>query len=409
MNDKITISLDDVNSSNVTMKITQDELIRRAEEHQEQVRKNIQFSGNNPATTGNSSNSIFYKAWCYLALFGLVFGFLAWGTSEVFMQVSEQEHGEAIERIEPKVKQFFEDNAETLKAQLQSGEITEKELDAKYNKLLIEYLGKDEDFQTISLVCIVLWYMFICSFIGFGLSSAEGFMDRNYSRAVIRGLIATGIGIVIGPIIGIVVVETLYNKLGGGSLENIAIQMFARTIGWGFMGCLVAITPGIVMKNSKKFGLGLAGGAIGGLLGGLFFDPISLLTHTAVLSRMIGIISFGVLAGLAMGLLEEAAKQGWLKVTAGVITGKQFIIYRNPTIIGSSPKSEIYLFKDTAVMPSHAAIHIREKSFVIESLDSNGIVYVNCQPISQRNLQNGDFITIGSTQFTFGTKDVQTP
>jgi hypothetical protein len=356
MNDKITISLDDVNSSNVTMKITQDELIRRAGEHQEQVQKNVQFSGNNPATTGNSSNSIFYKAWCYLALFGLVFGFLAWGTSEVFMQVAEQ---------------------------------AEKE--------------------TISLVCNFLWFIFICSFVGFGLSSAEGFMDGNYSRAVIRGLIAVGIGIVIGPVVNIVA-NMLYNELGGGSsLENMAIQMFARTLGWGLAGCFVAITPGIVMKNSKKFGLGLAGGAIGGLLGGLFFDPVAILTHTAALSRMIGIISFGVLAGLAMGLLEEAAKQGWLKVTAGVITGKQFIIYRNPTIIGSSPKSEIYLFKDTAVMPSHAAIYIRGKSFVIESLDRSGIVYVNCQPVSQRNLQKGDFITIGSTQFTFGMKDVQTP
>jgi pSer/pThr/pTyr-binding forkhead associated (FHA) protein len=57
-------------------------------------------------------------------------------------------------------------------------------------------------------------------------------------------------------------------------------------------------------------------------------------------------------------------------------------------------------------MPSHTAIHIRGKSFVIEPLDRNGIVYVNCQPVSQRNLQNGDFINIGSTQFTFGTKDV---
>ncbi|MDR2346188.1 MAG: FHA domain-containing protein [Planctomycetaceae bacterium] len=66
----------------------------------------------------------------------------------------------------------------------------------------------------------------------------------------------------------------------------------------------------------------------------------------------------------------------------------------------------MYLFKDTAVMPSHTAIHIRGKSFVIEPLDRNGIVYVNCQPVSQRNLQNGDFINIGSTQFTFGTKDV---
>ena len=152
----------------------------------------------------------------------------------------------------------------------------------------------------------------------------------------------------------------------------------------------------------------MAGGAIGGLLGGFLFDPISMITETGILSRMVGIVGFGVIAGLAMGLLEEAAKQGWLKVAAGLITGKQFIIYKNPTIIGSSPKSEIYLFKDTAVMPAHAAIHIQGKSFVIEALDGNGAVYVNSQPVSQRRLLNGDFINIGSTQFVFGTKDIQT-
>ena len=248
--------------------------------------------------------------------------------------------------------------------------------------------------------------MAICSFIGFGLASVEKFMDSNYSSAVTSGLIAAGIGLLAGSV-GSIVVEILYSSLGGGDTENIVVQMFARSIGWAFIGCFVAIAPGILMKNGKKFGLGVAGGAIGGLLGGFLFDPISMVTQTAVLSRLVGIVGFGVLAGVAMGLLEEAAKQGWLKVAAGLLTGKQFIIYKNPTIIGSSPKSEIYLFKDTAVVPSHAAIRIQGKAFVIESLDPGGIVYVNSQPVSQRRLLNGDFINIGSTQFIFGTKDIQ--
>ena len=343
--------------------------MRRAGEHQEQVRRNIEFAGTPPAITGGSSEgSIFNKPWCYLAIAGLVFGFGGWMVSEVVLQVR-------MSMVLDMLQHSRTPSAEEMGA------------------LFI-------------LNC--LWYMTVCVCVGFGLSSVEKFMDANYSGAAVRGLIAAGIGLLIGPV-ACIFTEIVYASLGGGQEDTLlAVQMFARAVGWAFIGCFVAIVPGILMKNGKKFGLGVAGGAIGGLLGGFLFDPITIVTQTDVLARIVGIVGFGTIAGLAMGLLEEAAKQGWLKVAAGLLAGKQFIIYKNPTIIGSSPKSEIYLFKDTAVMPSHAAIRIQGKSFVIEALDRNGIVYVNSQPVSQRRLLNGDFINIGSTQFLFGTKDIQT-
>ena len=36
-------------------------------------------------------------------------------------------------------------------------------------------------------------------------------------------------------------------------------------------------------------------------------------------------------------LIENVIKSGWFKVEEGVIAGKQFVLYRNPTYIGSSP------------------------------------------------------------------------
>lgn len=307
MSDKISISFEETQSFKVDEKIRIDNAMLQTAQHQQDV-----LQGYAPPTA--NSGSVFYKAVVYLALFGLAFGFGGWMLSEIVNQAAEQAE------------------------------------------------------QLIQIVCAILWMSIICSFIGFGLSSAEGFMEGNYSRAFIRGLIAVGIGIVIGPI-AIIMAGLLYNALGGGSGDNFVMQMFARALGWGFAGCFVAIAPGIVMRSGKKFGLGIAGGAIGGLLGGLLFDPIGFVTHTGFLSRLVGIVSFGMFAGLAMGLLEEAAKQGWLKVTAGVIAGKQFIVYKNPTIIGSSPKCEIYLFKDTDVMPQHAAIRQQGKSYIIEQTD----------------------------------------
>jgi hypothetical protein len=362
MSDKISISLDEINSPQVDAKIRIDAAMLQTAQHQQQVQQNYKST---PANQGN----IFYKAAVYLALFGLGFGFIGWCASEVFMQAREH-----------MIMEIIQGNTD----------------------------GMDEDEAIATLFGLnILWYAAICIFISIGLSIADSLIERNYSVAVIRGLIALGISIVISPV-ACIAAELLYNALGGGRLEtNFAVQMFARALAWLFIGCFVGMAPGIVMRSWKKFGYGVAGGAVGGLLGGLLFDPISIATQTGVLSRLVGIVGFGVLAGISIGLIEEAAKQGWLKVVAGVITGKQFIIYKNPTVIGSSPKCEIYLFKDTSVMPQHAAIRQQGNSYIIEQVDFRVPLFINGQPVQRHTLRNGDQIGIGKSLFVFGTKEIQ--
>ena len=106
---------------------------------------------------------------------------------------------------------------------------------------------------------------------------------------------------------------------------------------------------------------------------------------------------------MATTFLENIAKQGWLKVASGLIAGKQFILYRNPTVIGSSPKSEIYLFKDPQIMGKHAAINNHDGDFILTAID-NSMVLVNDQPIQQQKLSSGDRIKIGNTVFIFEAK-----
>ena len=51
--------------------------------------------------------------------------------------------------------------------------------------------------------------------------------------------------------------DTIYHSLGGGktSVDNMALQVFARTVVWGFIGLFVALAPGILMLNVKKVDL----------------------------------------------------------------------------------------------------------------------------------------------------------
>jgi hypothetical protein len=183
-----------------------------------------------------------------------------------------------------------------------------------------------------------------------------------------------------------------------------AQQVMARAIGWAILGLFLSAAPGVVLRNWKRFGIGLAGGFMGGLLGGLLFDLIGRVTSSNLASRFVAIVAIGFIAGLGTGLIEKAAKTGWVRVIAGLIAGKQFIIYKNPTYIGSSPQCEIYLFKDPRVGPRHAAIHAVPGGYEIEDLRSPTGTFVNGKPVTRTRLHKNDQVQVSTTVFQFQEK-----
>jgi hypothetical protein len=173
---------------------------------------------------------------------------------------------------------------------------------------------------------------------------------------------------------------------------------------WGMLGLFLGLGSGLVLRNVKKLGVGALGGLFGGLIGGALFDPVERISHGAQIGQLVAYVAIGFVAGFATGLLENAIKAGWLKVTSGIIAGKQFILYRNPTYIGASPDCQIYLFKDAQVGKRHAAIHLLRSGIEIEDLPLGSDTIVNGKPVKRAKLKNGDTIQIGSTSFRFQQK-----
>ena len=149
----------------------------------------------------------------------------------------------------------------------------------------------------------------------------------------------------------------------------------------------------------------MTGGFLGGVIGGLLFDPIFLVIQNDTFSRLVAVTLVGGVIGAGTGWIESVAKTGWLRVVGGLIVGKQFIIYRNPTTIGSAPECEIYLFKDTRVGPRHAALHTIAGGFELEDLGSPTGTLVNGKAIRRTRLRNNDQIQIGMTTFLFQEKE----
>jgi pSer/pThr/pTyr-binding forkhead associated (FHA) protein len=150
--------------------------------------------------------------------------------------------------------------------------------------------------------------------------------------------------------------------------------------------------------------IGLAGGAAGGAIGGLLLEPLSQLAGSPEFGRLAAMCCIGAITGAATGIIENVTRTGWLKVTAGPIAGKQFILYRNPTYIGSAPDCQIFLFRDPKVGRRHAAIHLAKGRIEIEDLPLGAPTYINREPVDRQKLRNGDEIAIGSTMFLFQEK-----
>jgi hypothetical protein len=256
-----------------------------------------------------------------------------------------------------------------------------------------------------ALIANILSYGVSGVMIGVLLAIAAPATERNLAGVVVNGSVGAALGLAGGIVVSLFV-DKLYLVLGGGTDERLdsVRQMVARSVTWGTLGLFLSIAPGVVMRNPKKLFIGLAGGALGGVVGGLAFDPVLRFSDNVRLAQMIAMLAIGLFAGLATGIIENAAKTGWVKVVAGLIAGKQFILYRNPTFLGSGPDCQIYLFKDPQVGRRHAAIHIVPGGFELEDLPLGTSTLVNGKPVQRARLKSGDRIQIGSTALIFQEK-----
>jgi hypothetical protein len=409
--DKIKIEWNDLHTRKVDQRLKE----------QEAVERNRRQAELNPlATTQHApgSKSLIYNSAFMMALFGLVGGLLAWAGGEVLHFREDAEY---------EARTHLREVADLLNRQA-TGQISPAEAKSGIDAMKDEYsdnpffvAGADRsltadqrDAKLAELHTQEQWKSFVANLMSFGfsgmliavcLSIAEPVVDRNWTGAVVNGLVGAALGLIGGAVVSLFVGK-MFTALSSGASVNddlSSTRILARAVSWGVLGLFLTIGPGLIMRNLKKLTIGLLGGLIGGVIGGALFDPILSVSNDHV-SRLVALVAIGLFAGLGTGLIENAAKNGWLKVTAGLIAGKQFILYRNPTFIGSGPECPIYLFRDGSVGKRHAALHIVPGGFEIENLPLGGETKINGKPVNRTRLRAGDEIQVGMTTFVFQEK-----
>jgi hypothetical protein len=263
----------------------------------------------------------------------------------------------------------------------------------------------------------MLLFPLVAGFIGLFVGAADGLICRLPRRAILCGVVGLLVGIV-GGFVCSIAADIAYAPLSqlatsvedeassGLSTFGFIIQMFGRSLAWCLAGIAMGLGQGIALRSKRLLIYGLLGGVVGGLLGGLLFDPIDLILlgpdkPSAHISRLIGFGVIGASVGAMIGIVEILARDAWLRMSQGPLTGKEFLLFKDVMKVGSSPRSDIYLFNDQLVAPDHAIIRAVGDECEIEVNQRTHPVLVNNSTIRRSRLRHGDNVTIGRTVFVF--------
>ncbi len=404
--DPIIITLEDLSSKKVEKRLAEQAAIARNREQADFATQ----SDASKVKTDAPLSGLWYNPAFTLTVFGILGGLLGWLASDAALLLRPTARTEAIHFIHAANQitrgvgegRFTPAQAESALQQIRWSSESNRYLAIHLDKSLspddrqarIATLDAREARKT--LIANTLSYGVCGLFIALCLSIAEPVIDRNIARAITDGSIAAAVGL-LGGVLASIVMDDLFQMM----LDQTGSEVLARAAGWGLLGLTVSIGSGLTMRSGKRLLIGVIGGTLGGIAGGILFVLLQNWLGNALLSRAAGFVSIGAVAGLCTGLIESASKAGWVKVTRGLIAGKRFILYRNPTYIGSGPECQIYLFKDPKVGRRHAAIHIVKGGFEIEDLPLGERTLVNGAPVRRRRLRQGDKIGVGNSTLIF--------
>jgi len=274
-----------------------------------------------------------------------------------------------------------------------------------------------EQLQQRSQTLGMLIFALTAAFIGLAIGAIDGLVCRMWRRAALSGLVGLSVGAVGGLVLSIVA-NLIYAPMssfaagqegglaGGLSALGFAVQVLGRSFAWGLAGLAMGLGQGIALRSNRLLLFGVIGGVAGGVLGGLLFDPIDLLRNqagppSAWLSRMVGITVIGMAVGAMIGIVELLARDAWLRMEQGPLAGKEFLVFKDVMRIGSSARSDIYLFNDPLVLDHHATLRTSGEAIEIESANQAKQVLVNDRAVRQARLRHGDRIAIGRTVFVY--------
>jgi hypothetical protein len=247
--------------------------------------------------------------------------------------------------------------------------------------------------------------------IGYLVVSVEAIRDRSYVRfcrlasyGVVLGALGGAWGMWLGEQVNYYLVESL---LSASTLRGPG-EVFARGLGWMFLGLAVGLGEGIAARSLGKLSYGTLGGAIGGLVGGVLYGVLKELERGSpgtshVWGGATGLVILGACIGGLSALVQGVFEPASLKVLRGWQEGREYPLLKGENSLGRDEAADIPLFRDMRVEKRHALIQRDGKRFILHNSHAPPEqTCVNDEPVaSQRDLRDGDRIQLGNIVLRF--------
>jgi hypothetical protein len=188
---------------------------------------------------------------------------------------------------------------------------------------------------------------------------------------------------------------------------------WVRGVAWVPDALAIGVAVGVGFRSVQKGINAVIGGAVGGFIGGAVFNIVYSVTasgdDTGTLSRLIGFAVIGVLVGAGIGLADAVRKNLWLQIATGGMAGKQFIVYQQNAVLGSSSSADITLIKDPEIAGMHVRLNQKSGGTTFEVLPGASDVLLNGEAARSGRLSDGVLLQVGGTVLQFGEKNVEMP
>ena len=270
-------------------------------------------------------------------------------------------------------------------------------------------MDNNEQFPVLAPLLVVIMGTFVGAGIGGGVSQAAGLINFRLQDQLLRlrfGLLGGLVSGLIGTLFAVLLYWALQKITDNGVVLAI-LSFVGRLIGLTVLGAIVGIVDGIYDRSLKKIRNGLIGGALGGFLGGMLFTPISYIIGN-ISGRAVAFVLLGLFVGVLVGLVQVLLKEAWLTVEGGFRPGRQLILSRDETTMGTSEKAGLIFIAYGAkgVEPMHVRIQRRpDGSYLVQDNNSREGTFLNGQRLhGSAVLKSGDVIQFGVNVVRFNER-----
>ena len=191
---------------------------------------------------------------------------------------------------------------------------------------------------------------------------------------------------------------------------------FMLVIAWLVVATSIGIAAGILRGSGRAVVSGIVGGIVGGLVSGLVHlasAPVYVgpgkfvyleIDMLAPLTALAIVIACAVM-GLAIGIVDRLRRQSWLTVIEGGLRGRELILDRRETHIGTAGSAALRLTDDPGVAPDHAVLVGQDGRYALfcrAAVDVNGRRVTSPAPVV---LSSGDVLRVGGSFIRFEQRE----